>query len=86
MKNLIPVKQGGLSATQLEKLANITNDKIRLACKVDVIECVEFLGLSRPGDMTRNTPAGCSNGSFSFTHHPRRGENAAGGLCQQPAN
>jgi site-specific recombinase XerD len=67
LKDLIPVKQGALSAAQFEKLAevppelewlaNITNEKTRRAYKIDVSEFSEFLGLQKPEEFRTVTRA-----------------------------
>lgn len=67
MKELIPAKQGALSAAQfgkladvppeLEWLANITNEKTRRAYKLDAGEFSQFLGLKRPEEFRTVTRA-----------------------------
>ena len=67
MKDLVVVKDRGLSTAQfakladvpaeLEWLANITNDKTRRAYKCDVMEFSEFLGLKKPEDFRTVTRA-----------------------------
>ncbi len=67
MKDLVVVKDRGLSTAQfakladvpaeLEWLANITNEKTRRAYKIDVSEFSEFLGLKKPEEFRTVTRA-----------------------------